>query len=420
MSSVEAVSKAFACLRVVVGTEGRPPNPALDALVAKLIGAFLETRWTWPRQFASLTPYAFMLTDPRTEELDKQALQALSRELQIKFFGVSGLGEVALLVFEGDEAEIHRFANLEGDNLQKLVNGDAAEIFPPFEGQLSRITAKGSQTIAVRGEDTDWRDIHAVSFATPKFEQTFSPVYRGLYFVPARRFFGNLAMCRPSGMAYLREMFVGQQLLPGVATEEFDEACVESAAAALSQARVTGQLHVLLNFSSLVRQGGRQAYSAFLSRLPEAHKAKLVAAVYETPRDPSFSAMTQVNSFLAQHFGHISLIVSDPAFEIEKLAPGLVKSVNFVLPDQDPPGRIAAIRTFMRNRETFIRKQVWPGIWRVGSRAELDLCIALKAPAVGGSAVSELMASPAPCVPREVGDLPLRPPSGESIQELAG
>ena len=397
MLAAEEVSKAMACLRVVIhGMEGKPATHELNALIGKLINAFLETRWTWPRHFEQITPYAFILTDPRAQTLDKTALQALSRELQLKLFGESGAGEVALVVYEGDEMEVHRFAALEPQVLDRLASGGGG-VDPPFEGLLSKVTAAGAAPITPM-----------VSFSTPKFERNYEPVYRGLYFAPSRRFFGNVALCKPLGAIGVRDVLAGGQVLPGVATEEFDEACVESAMAALVQAPVEGALFIPLNFSSLVRPARRLAYGDFIARLPVQHRARLAAAVYETPRDPSFFALGQIAKYLAQHFGQISLQVSDPAFEIEKLAPGLVASVCLVLPETDSPARAAAIRRFMHNRDTFKRKHIWPGVAGVASRMERDLCLDLRVPAMSGPAIADLTPSPVGAVEREPDALPLR------------
>lgn len=422
MSSVEAVNKAVACLRVLVhGVHGRANSAELNTLVGKLVNAFLETRWVWPRQFSQETPSAFILTDPRVTELDKVALQSLSRELQLKLFGDSPTGEVSLLVFEGDELEVHRFAGLAPEVLEKLAAGE--ETFPPFEGQLCRVTPTTSAPVApakARMDEPGWHEpIRDVTFSTPKFERNYEPVYRPIYFIPSRRFFGNLALCKPLGSATLRDQLSGPGVLPGVSTEEFDEGCVESAAAAMSQAPTDGLLYVPLNFSSLVRPASREAYSEFLSRLPTAHRSKLVASVYETPRDPSFFALSQVRKFLDTNFCQINLLVADPSFEIEKLAPGVVGSVTLVLPEHDVAARLHAIRMFMRNRETFKRKHIWPGVARVTSRGELDACLAMRVPAVNGPAVADLMTSPISGVQREFENLPLREPGARHGPRLA-
>ncbi len=396
----DEASKAVACLRVILhGLESRQHAAELDALVGKLINAFLETRWVWPRQFTQMTAYAFILSDPRVKVLDKSALQALSRELQGKLFGASGGGEVALIVFEGEEPEVHRFAALEPEVVRKLASGEGG-VSPPFEGQLSQVTPKGEKPIDPTPK--------SVSFSTPKFERNYEPLYRALYFAPSRRFFANMALCKPLGAAGLRDVLVGAHVLPGVATEEFDEGCVESALEALRQAPVEGQLYVPLNFSSLVRPAGRLAYGEFIARLPSEHRAKLAAAIYETPRDPSFFALNQMGKYLAGHFAQINLVVSDPAFEIEKLAHGAVASVGLVLPEVEPPARLAAIRRFMQSREMFKRKQIWPGVLGVASRAELDLCLELRTPTISGPAVSDLTPCPIGAAPCEPGALPYR------------
>jgi hypothetical protein len=387
--------------------EGKSTSAELDALVGKLVNAFLETRWVWPRQFVRMGPCAFVLSDPRTKELDKSALQALSRELQLKLFGVHGSGEVALLVYEGDEMEVHRFANLAPDMLNQLVNGEGG-VIPPFEGQLCRLTDKGVNPISIAEPVSKAPSGPAVSFSTPRFERNYQPVYRGLYFLPSRRFFANMALCKPLGAATLRDNLVGAQVLPGVPTAEFDEACVESAASALGQGRVEGQLFVPLNFSSLVRPAGRRAYEAFLTRLPVQQRTKLAAAIYETPRDPSFFALSQIGASLAAHFSQISLLVSDPGFEIEKLNPGSVSSVILTLADTDKNDRMAAIRRFIKNSEAYKRKQVWPGVAGIVNRTELELCVELRVPAISGPAVSDLSSSPVGTVQREAASLPVR------------
>jgi hypothetical protein len=355
-----------------------------------------------------MTPLAYVLTDPRALEPDKPELQALSRELQLKLFGISGAGEVALLLFEGEELEVHRFAYLDASVLSRLLHGQADEVFPPFEGVLSRMTAKGIATLQLGAPLLATVEAPAVSFSSPKFEANYEPVYRGLYFTPSRCFFGNVALCKPLGAPGLRDQLVAAEVLAGVRTEDFDEGCVESAVAALGQAKVEGQLFVPLNFSSMIRPARRQLYGEFLKRLPARHKAQMVAAIYETPRDPSFFALSQACQFLADHFAQVNLFVSDPAFEVEKLPAGVVGGVTLVLPELDQPARIGAIRAFMQNRETFKRKQIWPGVSRVGARTELDACLSMRVPAISGPAVADLTSSPVGAARRETDGLPLR------------
>jgi hypothetical protein len=408
MLGVEATSKAVACLRVLIySASGRPASAELNALVAKLINAFLETRWTWPRQFSAMTPYAFVLSDPRSQALDKQALRALSKELQLKLFGDSRGGEVSLLVFEGDEMEIHRFAGLEPDELERLLADGKAD--PPFAGRLNRLTEDGAQPVALKPAEPGWRAQSAKRLSM-RTDPAYESVYRAQYFMPTGRFFGNIALCKPFGAVFQRDALAGPNVLPGVPSEAFDEACIASAGeAARSQVGGEGLLFVPLNFSSLVRPAARDVYARFFERLPAGCKDRLVATIYETPRDPSYFALVTIGTFLADHFSQINLQVTDPAFEIEKLAGGMVTGVTLVLSEQDGAARMAAIRRFMQQRALYKRKKIWPGISRVAHRAELDLCLAMRAPVVNGPAVSPLTPTPIGLVECDLETLPIQP-----------
>lgn len=128
---------AVACLRVVIEAEAAPVPPAmLGPIVEKLTKAYLETRWSWPREFAALTHYAFLLIDPRADELDVRELVALSEELQLKFFGHDKGGRVALLLFEGSEEAVRDFARLEGEDLARARRDPE---WLPAGGRLAQI-----------------------------------------------------------------------------------------------------------------------------------------------------------------------------------------------------------------------------------------------------------------------------------------
>ena len=104
---------ALACLKVTIGEELRfGDNETMAAVVAKVAGAYLETTWLWPRRFGLVAPFSFVLADPRATRLDARELQALARDLQHKLFGDKGEGEIALLMFEGDQADVMRFSGI--------------------------------------------------------------------------------------------------------------------------------------------------------------------------------------------------------------------------------------------------------------------------------------------------------------------
>src|SRR6202000_3457187 len=127
---------AMACLRVsILSPPGGQKAEDLQALVAKAINVLLQSRCEWARQFEEITAYPFVLTDPRSERMDKRGLKALAGELQLKLFGSEGEGEVSLLLFEGSDLEVDRFARLSVDDVDRMLAGHA---MPPAVRGLHR------------------------------------------------------------------------------------------------------------------------------------------------------------------------------------------------------------------------------------------------------------------------------------------
>src|SRR6201996_8346212 len=151
VSTADLVSPAMACLRVIImAPPGAQQADDLQALVAKVINAFLQSRWEWPRRFEQMTPYSFVLTDPRADRMDKRGLKALASELQLKLFGSDGEGEVSLLLFEGSDLEVHRFARLSVDEVERMLAGETLQ--PPFEGGLNHIIGRAREDRLARME----------------------------------------------------------------------------------------------------------------------------------------------------------------------------------------------------------------------------------------------------------------------------
>jgi hypothetical protein len=424
VSTADLVCPAMACLRVsVLGMPDGRDGPDLQALVAKLVNAFLETRWEWPRRFEQMTPYAFVLTDPNAAKMDKRALKALASELQLKLFGADGdaQGEVSLLVFEGSDVEVHRFARLPSEDIGRMLAGHRLE--PPFEGSLDRIVASpasgrpsktATATAVAAVQSPAASEIFDDLEIGPPPERATSPapaagplepLFSPLYMTATQRFIGNQVLCRRPGSRRMPSL-LGHAPLPDVPVEAFDEGCVEAAVWALSQGP-GGLLFVPLSFSSLVRPAGRRAYARFLCHLPAEHKARLGAAIYDTPRDPSFFAMSTIRRFLDPFVGEINLHVSDPNFEIDKLAPGMVGSVTLVLPDAEPSMRMSAARQFLQSRGVYKKKRVWPGLGPVMNQGELDMCLSLRAPVISGPGIASLADKPVNLRAFDVDMLPL-------------
>jgi hypothetical protein len=417
----------MACLRVSIhGAPGGHKSEDLQALVAKVINAFLETRWEWPRQFEQMTPYAFVLTDPRAERMDKRGLKALAGELQLKLFGADGEGEVSLLMFEGSDVEVHRFARLSMDDVDRMLAGETID--PPFEGTLDRISADHAgegrlARIEARAErlkpaaaapmnvvHLDDLDIEPMPRAAPAPRPIgkFEPIYSGRYMTMTQSFVGSVALCRrPRRDRHLYPDLGGSEPFPGLDVEVFDEGCVQSVLLALAE-DAPGLLFTPLSFSSLVRPTGRRAYARFLCHLPADHRDRLGVAIYDTPRAPSFFALSTIRRFLDPFFGEIDLHISDPMFEVEKLPPEMVSSVTLVPPDREPAERIAAIRRFMGKRDAYKKRRIWPAVAPVMNRGELETCLALRVPMIGGPAVAELSTRPAGVRTVDADSLPLK------------
>jgi hypothetical protein len=412
VSTADLVSPAMACLRVsILSPPGGQKAEDLQLLVAKVINAFLQSRWEWPRQFEQMTPYAFVLTDPSADRMDKRGLKALASELQLKLFGSDGEGEVSLLLFEGSDMEVHRFARLTADEVERVLAGEG--LHPPLQGVLDHIAAEmtrdGRPARAASIEAGDVEPAPERFAPAPRRPGRYESIYAGLYLTSTSSFIGSLALSRrPRRDRWLYPDLSAAEALPGLAAEIFDEGCVESALEALAQG-ATGLLFVPLSFSSLVRPSGRRSYARFLCHLPAEERIRLGAAIYDTPRVPSYFALANIRRFLDPFFGELNLQVRDPAFEVERLGPEMVSSVTLALPpEREPAERLAAIRRFMQKRDAYKKKRIWPGVSPIANKAELEACLQLRVPVLGGPAVSVLGSEPVGAGGAGLEALPLR------------
>jgi hypothetical protein len=155
-----------------------------------------------------------------------------------------------------------------------------------------------------------------------------------------------------------------------------------------------GVIFFPISFSTMVKPSARAELLPHLEALPRGSRLRLAAAVYDTPRAPSFSALSQVRRFLEPFFARLDLRVADPAFRIEDLPPDLASSVTLVLPQADEPTRLAAASRFLRDAPAYRRKQVWQGIGDVRTRRELNHCIEHNAPFLTGPAVTDFLEKP--------------------------
>jgi hypothetical protein len=383
---------AIACLKVFVGDELRfADNDTMAGLVGKVAGAYLETTWLWPRRYGLVAPFSFVLADPRATQLDARELQALSRDLQHKLFGDKGEGDIVLLMFEGDQTDVMRFAGLHAAELKALLNG---EDDGSISGRVCRITPEGVTSVVPQGGPVCGAPtMEELAALAPPAGDPGPPArvgWRGVYHGPRQVFIGSVAVWRPARTASVFGLSPARQEAD---RPEDDIPALGAAAQALAAVPV-GVMFFPISFSTIVKPAGRAELLPHLEALPAGSRARLAAAVYDTPRAPSFSALSQVKRALDPFFARLDLRVADPAFRIEDLPPDLASSVTLVLPQADEPTRLAAINRFLRDAPVYRRKQVWQGITDVRTRRELNHCIEQQAPFVTGEAVTDLLETP--------------------------
>lgn len=383
---------AIACLKVFVGDELRfADSDTMAGLVGKVAGAYLETTWLWPRRYGLVAPFSFVLADPRATQLDARELQALSRDLQHKLFGDKGEGDIVLLMFEGDQTDVMRFAGLHAAELKALLNG---EDDGSISGRVCRITPTEVSSVVPQGGPVcgapTMEELAARAPAAGEAEAPARIGWRGVYHGPRQVFIGSVAVWRP---ARTTSVFGLAPARLEADRPEDDIPTLAGAAEALAAVSV-GVMFFPISFSTIVKPAARAELLAHLKTLPAGSRARLAAAVYDTPRAPSFSALSEVRRALDPFFGRLDLRVADPAFQVEDLPPELASSVTLVLPQADEPTRLAAINRFLRDAPVYRRKQVWQGITDVRTRRELNHCIEQNAPFLTGEAVTDLLEKP--------------------------
>jgi len=401
---------AVACLRVAVEADRTGiPAATLGPLVAKFASAYLESRWLWPRKFAPLTHYSFLLTDPGSDEMNVEELARLSDELQIKLFGEAEDGEVGLLLFEGPPEAVTAFAALDAATVARAMTDPS--LLPPG-GRLSRIET-AEQTAAriakeappkpkvSRPSGPGWVEQHVMIGQDPMADAAAllkQPLpqlvgLQGIYFTPRGLFVGDVVSSTPGTARTHLTLVEGADHMPRE-PEAFDRDCVEAALGYLEPPGVTGMLYLPICYSNIIRSSSRADYETMLQSLPAELRSQLAAAVYDVPRDPAFTALRQLRTTLERYFIKIDLRTPDPGFEVEKLPHEAVTSVTLVLPEGDTRTRLVALRRFAERLSLFKQKRIWAAVTNVRNRTELDACIAFSIPFVTGPAICRLQTEP--------------------------
>jgi hypothetical protein len=217
---------------------------------------------------------------------------------------------------------------------------------------------------------------------------------QGVYFTPRELFYGDVVMYIPQHARTHISICDGPEHAPPDPVA-FDKACMAMATRLLSERSKKGALiFVPICFSSLVRPSTRDAYVAALGELPAERRGELAAAVYDVPRDPVFTGLRQVRGLLEPHFGTIDLGVTDPGFEIEKLASEAVSSVTLRLPDGDAHLRMSALRRFGDHMVHYKQRRIWPGVTNVRRRSEVEAAARMRIPFLTGPAICSPLPGP--------------------------
>ncbi len=393
---------ALACLKIMVGEDLRFADvDAMAALVAKVAGAYLESRWTHPRRYGLVAPFSFVLADPRATLLDARELQAMAHDLHTKLFGHSGDGEVSLLMVEGDKAEVMRFAGMPPQQLKALL---AAEGLGEAIGRVCRITPEGvTSLVPVGGPVAGEPPMEALQDIAPEPPRP-RVAYRGVFHASRELFVGNVAVWRADEAPDAFEIDAPASLHGCDA--DHDILILQSAREILGR-QDSGVLFFPISFSTLIKPSARDQLLPHLRALPRQAHQRLAVGVYDTPRAPSFSAMQAIKAFLSPFFARLDLRVSDPAFRVEDLPPDFASSVTLTLPEGSESVRLSAASRFLRDAPTYARKRIWQGVAELRTRRELNACIEQKAPFLSGPAVTDLLETPTPITPCSSLHLPL-------------
>ncbi|MBI1682066.1 hypothetical protein [Caulobacter hibisci] len=387
---------AIACLKVFAG-EDPADTERNAALVAKVACDYLKTAWTAPRRHGQVAPFSFVLADPRATRLDARELQALARALQHKLFGDDDTGEIVMLMFEGDQHEVMRFAGLPARQLTLLLAGEEDA---SLAGRVCRITPREVRSVMpMGGPVAGTPSMEALSRLCPR-PPPARTTWRGVYHSGRQLFVGNVAVWRePGTMGKAYETYVDGLRTP------HDLAILKTAIAAIGPN--TGVAYLPISFSAVLKPALRAELERCLRALPRDLRGRLAAGVYGVPRAPSFVALGQLKAFLDPYFSRLDLRVSDPAFQIEDLPPGLAASITFNPEGEVEASRVAAISRFLKDAPAYRRRQVWQGVSDLRSPRELATALDLGAPFVSGPMVTDLLESPAAVAPYAKGQLPL-------------
>ncbi len=219
--------------------------------------------------------------------------------------------------------------------------------------------------------------------------------WRGIYALPRRKFVASCLMPRDRALEDASDKLM----------LELDIAALRTAVEAVNRTPV-GVLFVSFSFTAVVRPSARAALKPYLDNLPPELRHRLGVTVRDTPREPSFSALSHINETVRPHFGLLDIQITDPGFRIDSFPATGATSVTLKLEGVDDRARLTVIKRFLDQRPAYVRRKVVQGLSNLRRPKELELCQQLRAPFVTGPAVSGLLDSPLCDRPWPIEELP--------------
>jgi hypothetical protein len=386
-----------ACLQVVISPAIRVAGD-FDVLnaVGKVTGAFLESRWSWPRKFTAVSKVSYLLADPRTLELDPHEIKQLAAELRLRLFGAGDTGDVTLAMFQGLNEDVSRFARLPMETLRRILNGAGLETLG-LRGRLLKIKP---HSVEVLLDEAPLGDLDIMDDDQDDALNETRLLYRGIYLAPKQQFIGNIASRWNPSDRRLQTVLEGPTHYP-TDPEAFDRETLETLLKDYPDpAKMSGYILLPMSYFALSKTIIRERYANFLAPLANWPKERLTALLYDAPRTMQHHALNDIRIMLNAHFGSVNLCVADAGIDLELLEQGALRSISLMLSSADEEvQREAAIKRFMKNRDLFREKNVWPMIGNIRTRHELRTCLAANAPFLYGPAVTEILEAPVAMAP---------------------
>lgn len=399
---------AFACLRVIVSKNTQSLGTTNTcSIIDRVVLAYLESRWHWPRRYGEISPFAYLLADPQATDLDPDELLDLSREVHLKLFGTETEGEVCMVTLEGDRQMITRFAAIDATELRNVLNNGGH--IDGISGRITEITPKGVRAVLPRGQvlqsQLATESVSSDYSATSNNISIRGEIFHAIWNASKEAFIGNCICSRVNVQDRFAGITNGPEFYPQYdSAREFDIENIINAIINLSES--FGVLFVPINFTNIMNSHYRQQYVSALSRMPIENISRIGVTLYGVPRYIDRVQLKLLRSILEPHFGVIDLQTSDYDFDLPSEELGSIRSITFTLPNSNVAERIAIASRFIANTKHYRARRLWQAITNIKTRRELELGIKNGVIFLSGSGISSGMKKPIRPVYHQAAELP--------------